>query len=82
VVIDKSIAQHAAMCMENAESLDEVRELARLLRDDVEYRVRLYSYCITKSTENYRTWLSDEYMRRLEAEVRVLWRVSVINAEE
>jgi hypothetical protein len=56
-----------------------VKDLAKLLRDDVEYRVRLYSYCIAKCTDNYRAWLVDDYMRRLEAEAQhasIAWRCS------
>jgi superfamily II DNA or RNA helicase len=81
VVIDRSIEQHARICMENCDSLETARELVRLLREDVEDRVRRYSYCISKCTDNYRSWLVDEYMRRLEAEVRTLWRVAVMSED-
>ncbi len=82
VVIDRSIAQHAKICIENCDSLELARELVKLLRDDVEDRVRRYSYCISKCTDNYRSWLVDEYMRRLDTDVRTLWRIAVMSSEE
>lgn len=82
VVIDRSIAQHSAICIENSDSLETARSLVKLLREDVEDRVRRYSYCISKCTENYRSWLVEEYMRRLEAEVRTLWRIAVMSSED
>lgn len=69
VVLDKSIEQHKNMCIENSEDIMDARVLARLLKDDIAYRVRLYSYNICKSTENYLKWLSEDYFRRLSAEI-------------
>jgi superfamily II DNA or RNA helicase len=81
VVIDRSIAHHAGMCADNSDNPDQLKELVKLLREDVEYRVRLYSYCITKCTDNYRAWLVEDYMRRLEAEARTLYRLAVFSEE-
>lgn len=81
VVIDRSVAHHAAIVAENAEMAEHIRDLVKLLRDDVEYRVRLYSYCIAKCTDNYRAWLVEDYMRRLEAEARTLYRMAVFSEE-
>lgn len=69
VVLDKSIEQHVKMCVENAEDVMEARELAELLSDEIEYRIRLFSYCITKSSENYLKWLKEDYMRKLNLKV-------------
>jgi superfamily II DNA or RNA helicase len=65
VVLEQSLAQHAKMCIENSEDIFEARELAELLEEEIAYRIRLYSYCITKSTENYLKWLKDDYERKL-----------------
>lgn len=64
-VIEKSLDQHTRMIKENAESLMDALGLARLLEHDISQRVKHYSYCITKSTMNYRRWLRDDYMQRL-----------------
>ena len=65
VVIERSIAQHSKICIENSEDIYDARALAKLLRDEIRYRVKQYSYCIMNSTENYRDWLFEEYNRKL-----------------
>jgi len=67
VVLDESIAQHSKICVENSEDVFDARELSKLLKDDIEYRVRQYCYCIINNTKNYKDWLQEEYMRKLRA---------------
>ena len=63
--IEISIAQHSQMCIENSEDVFEARELAKLLQDDIGYRIKQYCYCIMNSTQNYKDWLFEEYTRKL-----------------
>ncbi|HEX8517827.1 MAG TPA: DEAD/DEAH box helicase [Bacteroidia bacterium] len=65
VALERSIEQHAKICVENSDNFDEAVELAGLLEEDIKYRVKKYSYCICKSTDNYLKWLSDEYKQKL-----------------
>ncbi len=65
VTIDRSIEQHAQMCVENSETLQEARQRATLLYDDIQFRIKDYSYCIAKSTPSYLSWLHEEYKRKL-----------------
>lgn len=64
--IERSIDQHAGMCMENSEDVFDALELADLLDHDIEYRVKRYSHCISKNTENYVKWLQEDYKRKLQ----------------
>lgn len=64
-VIDKSIEQHAVMCIINSESIAEARKLAKELEPDIEYRVKQYSKLLSKTTKNYREWLVEDYKNRL-----------------
>jgi len=64
-VLEKSIEQHARICIENSQDVFEARDLAKLLDKDIEQRVRQYSYCICKSTENYIKWLKEDYELKL-----------------
>ncbi|MHA7057284.1 DEAD/DEAH box helicase [Aquimarina sp. M1] len=68
-VLEKSIEQHAKMCAENSEDVFDARILSKLLDRDIEYRVRRYSYCISKSTKNYRDWLQEDYTRKLRSRI-------------
>lgn len=65
VTLERSIEQHARMCIENSSDMQEARRLSKLLDEDIEFRVKDYSYCISKSTPNYLSWLSEEYKRKL-----------------
>lgn len=70
VVIQKSIDQHARMCIENAEDMWDALDLAKLLRDDIQDRIKHYSYSTIKTTKNYLVWLEEDYTRRLTAQIR------------
>lgn len=74
IVIEKSILQHAYMCVENSETLQEARKLARLLEPDIEYRVKQYAKLITKTTKNYREWLIEDYKNRLIITIGTVFR--------
>lgn len=65
VVIEKSILQHASMCVDNSQTLLEAKSLAKELNDDIESRVRHYTNCLSNSTKNYRDWLIEDYKTRL-----------------
>lgn len=73
VVIDKSIYQHAFMCAENSETVNEARKLARELDGDIEYRVKQYAKLLSKTTKNYREWLVDDYKTRLSTQITRLF---------
>ncbi|WP_024770081.1 DEAD/DEAH box helicase [Aquimarina macrocephali] len=72
-VLEKSIEQHAIMCVQNSEDVFDARILSKLLDQDIEFRVRRYSYCISKSTKNYRDWLEEDYKRKLRAKINQLF---------
>jgi type I site-specific restriction endonuclease len=61
VVLEKSIEQHAAMCIDNTETLQEAKSLGRELDADIECRVKRYSKCLSQCSKNYREWLVDDY---------------------
>lgn len=64
-VIERSINQHALMCVENAEDLFGAKMLSKLLNDDIESRVKRYVSCLGKTSKNYREWLIDDYKTKL-----------------
>ena len=45
-VLERSLAQHSEMCIENSADIMDARSLANLLSDQIAYRIRLYSYSI------------------------------------
>lgn len=65
VVLERSIKQHAQMCTENSEDVYDALALAKLLSDDIDFRIDKYTKCISKSTHNFVTWLKDDYRLKL-----------------
>ena len=68
-VLEWSLDQHTQMCVENSEDVFDARILARELKDDITSRIKQYSYCISKSTKNYRDWLEEDYARKLRLQI-------------
>lgn len=69
LVLEKSIEQHAQICVENAEDVFDARILAKKLKEEIQYRVRQYSYCIMNNTKNYKEWLEEDYERKLRSKI-------------
>lgn len=74
-VVEKSILQHASMCVENSNDLFEARKLAKQLIDDVEFRVKIYCNCLGNTTKNYRAWLVEDYIKSLNIEIGNTYRL-------
>ena len=69
LVLEKSIEQHAKICVENSEDVFDARILAKKLKEEIQYRVRQYSYCIMNNTKNYKEWLEEDYERKLRSKI-------------
>ncbi len=65
VVIEKSLEQHAIMCVINSNDLYSAKILARELADDIEYRMKRYSKCLSHCSKNYKDWLIEDYKQKL-----------------
>ncbi|TYA79020.1 DEAD/DEAH box helicase, partial [Seonamhaeicola marinus] len=70
VVLERSIAQHAKICVENSEDVYDALTLARKLGDDIDFRIGRYTKCISKSTFNFVEWLKGEYRKKLNSYIR------------
>lgn len=79
VVLDKSLDQHAAMCVDNAELPQEAKALAKFLEDDIEDRVKRFSKCLSQCSKNYREWLVEDYKTRLTLLIGKKYREKVMS---
>lgn len=68
--LDNSIEQHRLMVRGSTDDYFDALELVDMLQKDVEFRVKQYSYCICKNTDNFVNWLEEDYMRKLKHAVR------------
>jgi len=65
VAIEQSLEQHIKICLENSDGIEEALVLADLLREEIEFRVRVFTRCLSKTSESYVKWLQDDYKRKL-----------------
>ncbi|MGB0897159.1 MAG: DEAD/DEAH box helicase [Flavobacteriaceae bacterium] len=70
VVLERSIAQHAKICVENSEDVYDALALMKLLGEDIDHRIQQYTKCISRSTYNFVDWLKDDYRKKLRAYLR------------
>ena len=70
VILERSIHQHAMICIENSEDIFDALGLAKMLGDDIDFRIERYSKCISKSTHNFLTWLKNDYRLKLRTYLR------------
>lgn len=78
-IIEKSLDQHARMCVENTEELIDARKLSKELNDDIEYRIRQYCICLGNVTKNYRSWLIEDYTLKLTIAIGKLFREKIMS---
>ena len=70
-VLEKAINHHSVMCVENSEDEFDALILVKELNDDIDYVIKRYSKCISKSTDNFLEWLTQDYKKRLRTNIRV-----------
>ena len=69
--IEVSLQNHVIMIKRVAEDEFHAIELIDELDGDIEQRIRDYTKCISKTTDNYRQWLIEEYNRKLKQGLRL-----------
>ncbi len=70
VVLERSIAHHSIICVENSEDVYDALALAKLLGEDIDHRIQSYAKCISRSTYNFLSWLKDDYRKKLNSHLR------------
>lgn len=79
IVLDKSLEQHASMCVDNTETLQEAKALGKELDDDIECRIKRYAKCLSQCSKNYREWLVDDYKKNLTLLIGKKYREKIMN---
>jgi len=79
VVLDKSLEQHAAMCVDNTETLQEAKSLGKELDDDIECRIKRYAKCLSQCSKNYREWLVEDYKKNMTLLIGKKYREKIMN---
>ncbi|MEN9972072.1 MAG: hypothetical protein RIS20_419 [Bacteroidota bacterium] len=71
VAIDLSIDNHFKAIESAAKDLDHALDLMQVIQDHIEHRLKHYTKCISKSTDNYFKYLLETYNRQLAQKIRL-----------
>ena len=69
--VDESIENHLNQIIRNSEDYYDALELVDHLKEEIEYRCRIYCSCLHNATESYSTWLMETYIRKLKNGLRL-----------
>jgi superfamily II DNA or RNA helicase len=69
--IDMSLDNHFEAIEKSASNLDHGLALQESLQDHIEHRIKHYTKCISKSTDNYFKYLLETYNRQLAQKIRL-----------
>jgi hypothetical protein len=69
--VDVSIDNHMKQIIRNSEDYYDALELVDHLKEEIEYRCRLYCSCLHNATESYSDWLKETYIRKLKNGLRL-----------
>ena len=69
--IEYSLNNHFNAIQKSSKNLDHALGLQNILQDHIEHRLKHYTKCITKSTENYFKYLLETYNRQLAQKIRL-----------
>jgi superfamily II DNA or RNA helicase len=82
IVIDKSLEQHALMCVVNTEEVYDAKQLAKELNYEIEYRMKRYAKCLSHCSKNYSEWLIEDYKMKLIVLIGKKYREKIMNEED
>lgn len=82
VVLEKSLDQHAIMCVDNTEELIDAKNLSKELSEDIECRMKRYTKCLSQCSKNYREWLVEDYKIKLLLLVGKKYREKLFSQED
>ena len=69
--VEESMDNHFEVIQESAKDMEHGFEILEFLQDHIEYRLKHYTKCISKSTDNYFKFLLETYNRQLSQKIRV-----------
>ena len=69
-VLVRSMDQHTQIIIQNSEDVYDALELVDLLNEDINFRLKQYTKCISKSTYSFLSWLKTDYRTRLKSHLR------------
>jgi superfamily II DNA or RNA helicase len=69
--IDLSLENHFESIESSAKNLDHALALQNVLQDHIEHRIKQYTKCISKCTDNYLKYLLETYNRQLAQKIRL-----------
>lgn len=70
-IVDECLQHHLQIILDNAdEDLFMAFDLLKMLDMEIQFRLKLYTSCMAKTTNNYFAWLYDNYIKKLKGKLR------------
>lgn len=69
-VIDLSINNHADFIIKNAGDFYDGLDYLKVIDSDIDHRIKQYTKCISKSTDNYQKYIKETYLRKVRLKLR------------
>ena len=63
--LERSVENHTELILANSNSFSEAVTLQVVLQNEIQWRLKQYTACIAKSTENFFRWLLEDYNNKL-----------------
>ena len=70
LAVEESLENHFSVILAAAKDIDHGFEILGFLQDHIEHRLKHYTKCISKSTDNYFKYLLETYNRQLSQKIR------------
>lgn len=71
--LERSVANHVELIRANASSFVEGIALQQVLQSEIQWRLKQYTTCIAKSTENFFKWLLEDYNDKLRRALHITY---------
>ena len=71
--LEISVDNHVQLISANAATFSEALSLQRILQGQIQWRLKQYTACIAKSTENFFKWLMEDYNTKLRRSLHTLY---------
>jgi superfamily II DNA or RNA helicase len=69
--LDISLADHVYRITAHATTYLEALDFVIILNDEIEFRTKVYTNCLSKATRNYQSWLLETYLEKLKKALRL-----------
>jgi superfamily II DNA or RNA helicase len=80
--LERSVQNHVSLIRANAASFAEAVALQAILQNEIQWRLKQYTSCIAKSTENFFRWMLEDYNNKLRRALNQAYTAPAVPPED